>query len=115
MSPPGRGRARRSARSGSGEEVEGVGQLVGRVRVPAGEVGVLVADVGDDLVALLFDVGAGAALVGDGAQGRAGRLEDDRVPLVVALRTEVVLGVRRLASPPPVMKKTAMPLAIASL
>jgi hypothetical protein len=55
----------------------------------------LVADVGDDAVALLLDRRSSAALVGDGRQRRSRWLEGQAVPAGVALGLEVLD--RRLA------------------
>ena len=56
---PGSGERRQSR---SGDVIEGIGELVRAAAVAALEVGVLVADVGDDRVALRFDLGADARL-----------------------------------------------------
>src|SRR4051794_22554454 len=74
-----------------GDEVEGVRQLVGTDRVAAGEVGLLVADVDDDPVAVAFDVAAGAALVLDHGV-LAAWVEDQPLPARVAGAGQVGLG-----------------------
>ena len=76
------------------QEVERVGQLERHLRVAAGEVRVLVADVGDDLVALLLDPRAGGALVDDRRVRRGVRLEDQLLVAGEALAREVARGVR---------------------
>ena len=53
---------RRAPQPRSGDVIEGIGELVRAAAVAALEVGVLVADVGDDRVALRFDLGADSRL-----------------------------------------------------
>src|SRR5215210_3095632 len=71
--------------------IEGVGVFVGAIGVAAGQVGLLVADVGDDVDAAALDPGPLARLVLDGVEVDR-RREHHLGPLRVALGPHVHLG-----------------------
>src|SRR4029077_2877146 len=89
--------ARLGSVSRSGNVVEGIGHLERPLGGTAGEVAVLVADVGDDLdLLLVLDRRARSGLVFCNGVRIARLLQDEIVPILVANRSQVSHGVRAL-------------------
>src|SRR5262245_56249579 len=104
-------------------EIERVWYLQIPLRAPAIQVAPLVADIGDDLVALLFDLAAGRRVERNNAVELGLQLSFERMmsfassttPLPADLRLALVASRIWPASHRPVMKNTVTPLSLATL